>query len=57
MILYYLCKIIGKAKNKKLSTGSDFTDQIFTGELFGVDLAGALRQNVLQAESMNHCTI
>ena len=57
MILYYLCKIIGAAKNKKLSTGSDFKDQIFTGELFGVDSAGVLRQNVLRAESMNHCTI
>ena len=57
MILYYLCKIIGAAKDKKLSTGSDFKDQIFTGELFGVDSAAVLRQNVLRAESMNHCTI
>ena len=30
-------------KLKRFSVESGFTDQIFTGELSGVDLAGALR--------------
>ena len=32
-------------KSKSFSPGSDFTEEIFTGELFGVDSAGVLRQD------------
>ena len=37
----------GGKKSKGFSLGSDFMDQIFTEELFGVDSAGVLRQGVL----------
>ena len=33
-------------KSKIFSPGSDFTEQIFTGELSGVGSAGVLRQGV-----------
>ena len=33
-------------KSKLFSPRSDFTEQIFTGELSGVDSAGVLRQGV-----------
>ena len=33
-------------KSKRLTPGSDFTDQIFTGKLSRVDSAGALREGV-----------
>ena len=36
----------GGKKSKRVSPGSDFKEQIFTGELSGVDSAGALRQDV-----------
>ena len=38
----------GGRKFKLLSAGSGFKGQIFTGELSGVDSAGALRQGVLR---------
>ena len=37
----------GGKKSKRVSPGSDFTKQIFTGELSGVDPAGVPRQGVL----------
>ena len=33
----------GGKKSKRFSPGSDFTDSIFTGELFGVDSALLLK--------------
>ena len=36
----------GGKKSKRVSPGSDFTEQIFTGELSGLDSAGVLRQGV-----------
>ena len=33
-------------KSKRFSPGSDLTEEIFTGELSGVDSAGVLRQDV-----------
>ena len=36
----------GGKKSKRFSQRSDFTEQIFTGELSGVDSAGVLRQDV-----------
>ena len=36
----------GGTKSKRVSLGSDFTEQIFTGELSGLDSAGVLRQGV-----------
>ena len=37
----------GGKKSKRFSPGSDFTEQIFTGEPSGVESAGVLRQGVL----------
>ena len=37
----------GSEKSKRFSPGNDFTEQSFTGELYGVDSAGVLRQGVL----------
>ena len=39
----------GGKKSKRFSPGSDFTEQIFTGEISGVDSAGVLRQGVCKA--------
>ena len=36
----------GGKRSKRFSPGSDFTQQIFTGELSGADSAGVLRQGV-----------
>ena len=36
----------GGKKSKRVSPGSDFKEQIFTGELLGVDSAGVLRHSV-----------
>ena len=36
----------GGKKSKRFSPESDYTEQIFTGELSGVDSAGVLRQGV-----------
>ena len=36
----------GGEKSKRFSPGSDFTEQIFTGEVSGVDSAGVPRQDV-----------
>ena len=36
----------GGKKSKRFSPGSDFAEQIFTGELFGVDSDKVLRQDV-----------
>ena len=36
----------GSKNSKRFSTGSDFTEQIFIGELSGVDSAGLLIQDV-----------
>ena len=38
----------GGKKSKRVSPGSDFTEQIFTVELSGVDSAGVLRQDVIK---------
>ena len=43
----------GGKKSKRFSPGSDFTEQIFTGELSEVDLAGVLRQDVSLIENEN----
>ena len=41
------CNIVGEVKKSEhWSQGRDFTEQIFTGELFGMDSAGVLRQGV-----------
>ena len=44
MIRYFPRGEVGVKKSKRFSTGSDFTDQISTGELSGVDSAGIQRQ-------------
>ena len=36
----------GRQQTKLSSLGSDFTDQVFTGELSEVDSAGVLRQSI-----------
>ena len=36
----------GAKNSKRVSPGSDFTEEIFTGELSGVDSAEVLRQGV-----------
>ena len=36
----------GGKKSKRFSPGSDFTEQIFAGELSWVDSAGVMRQDV-----------
>ena len=36
------------SKSKRFSPGSDFTEQIFTGELSRVDSTGVLRQGALK---------
>ena len=38
--------LLGGKKFKRFSLGSDFTEQIFTEKLSGVDSAGVLRQDV-----------
>ena len=50
---------VGEKKNcwggklsKCFSPGSDFTEQIFTGELVGMDSAGVLRQDVVLQKSL-----
>ena len=43
----------GGGKFKFFLPGSGFTDQIFTGEISGVDSAKALRQSVLYATGFN----
>ena len=43
----------GGKKSKRFPPGSDFTEQIFTGELSEVDLAGVLRQDVSLIENEN----
>ena len=37
---------LGGKKSRRVSLASDFTEQIFTGELSGVDSAAVLRQGV-----------
>ena len=37
----------GGKKSKRVSPGSDFTEQIFIRELSGLDSAGLLRQGVI----------
>ena len=37
----------GGKKSKRFSPGSDFTEQIFTGEISGLDSAGVLRQGMI----------
>ena len=37
---------LGRKKSKRFSSASDFTDQIFTGEISRVDSAGLLRQGL-----------
>lgn len=41
-----LCKIVAEVK-KHFLVGSGYIDQIFTGDLSGVDSAGLLRQGVI----------
>ena len=36
----------GRKKSKRFSPGSDFKEQIFTGEVSGVDSVGVLRQDI-----------
>ena len=36
----------GGKKSKRFSLGNDFTEQIFTGDISGLDSAGVLRQGV-----------
>ena len=43
----------GGKKSKRFPPGSDFTEQIFTGELSEVDLARVLRQDVSLIENEN----
>ena len=46
------CRGAGEVKkSKRFSPGSDFTEQIFTGELSRVDSTGVLRQGVLKFEN------
>ena len=42
----------GGKLSKFFSPGSDFTEQIFTEELAGMDSAGVLRQDVLLQKSL-----
>ena len=42
----------GGKLSKCFSPGSDFTEQIFTGELAGMDSPGVLRQDVLLQKSL-----
>ena len=37
---------LGGKKSRRVSLGSDFTEQIFTGELSGVDSTGVLSKGV-----------
>ena len=37
---------LGGKKSRRVSLGSDFTEQIFTGELSGVHLTGVLSKGV-----------
>ena len=39
----------GGKNSKCFFPGNDFTEQIFTGELSGVDSAGVLRQSVIKS--------
>ena len=44
--------------SKRFTPGSNFTDQIFTCELFGVDSAGVLRQRLIISKAkfnLKHC--